>query len=166
MLKASIYKIHNQRIKSSNHIMRFKEAYRWTYDEEKLYSTFLESPILHLCCGKSLLGDVRVDIDSKVRPDIVSDQLHLPFKNQSFQTAIYDPPWINNQNAWAGYELARVVRKRVVAISGTFWVEIPKPFVLKHIFVLKKVSPVVKLVFVYENPHGELGVKVRNFRRF
>lgn len=36
----------------------------WEYDqeEERFYETLLKGRTLHVCCGKSRMGDVRVDI--------------------------------------------------------------------------------------------------------
>jgi len=138
-----------------NRVTVFKEAWRWTKDEEAIYARFLKGFTLHLCCGKSLLGDIRIDVDRRLKPTIVADQNHLPFKDKVFDTALWDPPWINNQNYRVGFKLAKVVKKRIIAISNT-WVYIPKPFTLTHLYVLKKVSPVVKLVFIYENLNRSL----------
>lgn len=59
---------------------------RWFRERAKGYT-------LHVCCGKSTLGDVRVDADPENEPDILGDAHNLPFDDCSFDTAIIDPPW-------------------------------------------------------------------------
>jgi len=39
---------------------------------------------LDVGCGKRKIGDINVDIDKKVKPDIICDIHHLPFKNSQF----------------------------------------------------------------------------------
>jgi len=48
---------------------------------------------LNICCGKDRTGNVRVDLDSNVQPDIIADVRYPPFKNDSFDTVICDPPF-------------------------------------------------------------------------
>ena len=59
--------------------------------------------VLHVCCGMSKVGNIRVDIDRSVKPDIIADVDHLPFRPGTFDVVICDPPfkkynrfkWIN-----------------------------------------------------------------------
>jgi len=70
---------------------KFKKAWSWPESVEKFISLFLVSPSLHIFCGESDLGDIRVDLHTDA--DVKADAFHLPFRNESFQTIVADPPW-------------------------------------------------------------------------
>ena len=70
---------------------RFKRAWSWPEPIEKFISLFLVSPSLHIFCGESGLGDVRVDLH--LNADVKADAFHLPFRDECFQTVLADPPW-------------------------------------------------------------------------
>lgn len=143
----------------SDTVTRFRETWAWCRREEELYAKLLRGykPILHLFSGRSSLGDVRVDkegfpeVTHRLRIAPRKD-FKLPFRDMEFDATIFDPPWINQYFIWASYEVPRVTRRRIIAITGCFWWEPHKkyPFKLTAIYVVKKVSPVVKLVFVYD----------------
>lgn len=48
--------------------------------------------VLHLCSG-SVRSGYTVDIRPRVRPKIIADARHLPFKSETFMWAIADPPY-------------------------------------------------------------------------
>lgn len=49
--------------------------------------------VLNFPCGESILGDVRVDIDPSVNPDIIADLDSIPFGDGSYDTVYCDPPY-------------------------------------------------------------------------
>jgi len=139
-------------------VTRFQESWAWLDKEERLYAKLLKGyhPILHLFSGKSMLGDVRVDQENftqvthqiRIEP---SKNYKLPFRDMEFDACIFDPPWINQYMIWTTKEVPRVTRRRIIAITGNFWWEPKsKAWKLTKIYVVKMVSPVVKLVFVYD----------------
>src|SRR5271166_2387538 len=65
----------------------------WPEDVTGTISSLLIPRSLHVCCGHSPLGDVRVDFDPEVKPDIVVDAAKLPFDDASFETVLCDPPY-------------------------------------------------------------------------
>ena len=74
--------------------------YRWVYPNSFLQrlSTlidFEDKEILHLFCGSSTFGTVRVDINPDVSPDVLLDltKEKLPFPDNSFDVVIADPPY-------------------------------------------------------------------------
>lgn len=70
---------------------------------------------LHVCCGLSELGDVRLDL-SQPGAHVRADAARLPFADQSFTTVLCDPPY-NGVFRWQHdmlSELARVARRRVI----------------------------------------------------
>ena len=51
----------------------------------------IEGSTLHVCCGSSGLGDVRIDLHTEA--DVKADMFHLPFRRETFDTVLCDPPW-------------------------------------------------------------------------
>ena len=140
-----------------NNVTLFREAWLWSDSEEKLYAKFCEGRVLHLFSGKSMLGDVRIDIheDSAANMRIdLSKAIKLPFEDLSFDTTIADPPWAGPQiwNNWMTLmkEIVRVTRKRVIFILGNLIYLLPPPFILTKIYIVKKISPQVKIVYIWE----------------
>jgi len=75
--------------------MVYKKEYKdpqWLKDIVKEY---LKPKSLNLCCGMSKFGDVRVDIDPKVKPDVVADMwdINKMFDRASFDSIYCDPVW-------------------------------------------------------------------------
>ncbi len=71
---------------------------------------------LHVCCGRSPLGDVRLDIDTLNSPHIIGDGARLPIASRSFETVLCDPPY-NSKLQWDHWlleELARVSTRRII----------------------------------------------------
>lgn len=146
----------------------FRRAWVWSEAEERLYARLCVGSVLHLCSGYSALGDVRLDINREFRPDVVADVHYLPFRDLSFDTVVIDPPWHGPQS-WMKWEqmardIVRVARRRVVVVLGCLIYVLPRPFVLREVYVVKKVSPMVKLVYVWERADGVL-LGTRHFRR-
>ena len=145
-------------------VTRFKESWVWDDTEEKLYRRLLKGckTVLHLFSGRSSLGTVRVDeknfpeVTHRVRIKPV-EGFRLNFEDASFDAVVADPPWINRYLTWLSKEAFRIARRKVLIITGCFWLEPHKKYAqawrLKHLYVVKRVSPVVKLVFLYERSH-------------
>lgn len=56
---------------------------------------------LNFPCGKSTVGDVRVDILPELKPDVIADLKHPPFRPGVFEVVICDPPFsIFNRFRW------------------------------------------------------------------
>jgi tRNA G10 N-methylase Trm11 len=52
--------------------------------------------ILDMCCGSKMF------YFNKTNPNVIFDFGALPFKNESFQTVVFDPPYLTRggPNAW------------------------------------------------------------------
>ncbi len=88
----------------------------WPEAVEEFLSGLLKGRTLHLCCGESKLGDVRLDQDAAHSPDVIGDAAHTEFKDRSFETVLCDPPY-NGEFQWNHdllSELARVANSRIV----------------------------------------------------
>ena len=51
----------------------------WPEDVSRLLADTLIHKSLHVCCGKSPLGDIRLDSDASNNPAVVADAAKLPF---------------------------------------------------------------------------------------
>ena len=58
------------------HIYRVKKVL-WPEDVESFLKTLFVGRTLHVCCGASRLGDVRLDADNSHDPDIVCDAANM-----------------------------------------------------------------------------------------
>lgn len=142
-------------------VTMFREAWLWSKKEERLYAKLCIGKTLHLFSGRSMLGDVRVDINSPTATHKIDlSEGKLPFADLEFDTVIADPPWVGPQiwDKWENLmrEIVRVTRKRVIFILGNLIFLLPNPFKLTKIYVLKKISPQVKLVYVWDRADGIL----------
>ena len=63
--------------------------------QKRIEYTIKEKPLLHACSGQdTLFGDVTIDIDPKMDPDIVADiTRRIPYPDNSFAAAFADFPW-------------------------------------------------------------------------
>lgn len=76
---------------------KYKEAYSFPDDLERIILKYAHGYTLHIPCGKSGIGDVRVDYDPDVKPTIVWDMWDFPNHPEcgkmKFDTVISDPIW-------------------------------------------------------------------------
>lgn len=67
----------------------------WIWD--KKVNDFVRNKIkgysLNICAGLSDVGDVKIDLDPKNKDVQMADMNKLPFKDNTFDTVISDPPW-------------------------------------------------------------------------
>lgn len=93
----------------------------WSWDEgtEEWIKGMLIGYSLHLCCGNSKIGDVRMDILKRLKPDIVGDLFHLPFRPLSFDTVLVDPPFNYYFKVGWCYTVSDLARKRVIFSTPT-----------------------------------------------
>lgn len=87
----------------------------WHKSIEEVLEEDLIGITLHICCGKSKLGDIRLDL---YEPDVnvKGDAARLPFAKQSVDTVLIDPPY-NGKFQWNHdmlSELCRVAKKRII----------------------------------------------------
>jgi hypothetical protein len=89
----------------------------WPVSIEEYLSSLFIGRVLHVCCGKSILGDVRLDLNepsadlrcdaSNMRGVVIDDE---------FDTVLCDPPY-NGKFQWNHdllAELARIASKRII----------------------------------------------------
>ena len=99
----------------TSHLFTVKQVL-WPEAVSDVLQTLLIPKSLHVCSGKSMLGDVRVDLDPANKPDVVADANDLPFEDASFESVLCDPPY-NGKFQWNHdllKELSRVASKRII----------------------------------------------------
>ncbi|WP_309492829.1 methyltransferase domain-containing protein [Candidatus Hecatella orcuttiae] len=73
--------------------------------------------VLDVGCGRSKQGDVNVDIDPTVKPDVVADMHHLPFQDKSFNKVFITHAFEHSGNPELLLrELTRVSKTQVTII--------------------------------------------------
>ena len=74
--------------------LEFREAFLWEKEIEDFVKERIKGYSLNVPCGKSKLGDVRLDLDPTLSMrgayDFFKDK--LPYEHNTFDTVISDPP--------------------------------------------------------------------------
>ena len=101
----------------TSHIYTVKKVL-WPREIESFLETLFIGRTLHVCCGKSRIGNVRLDIDPANAPDIVCDAANMrgAVADGEFETVLCDPPY-NGVFRWNHdllSELARVASRRII----------------------------------------------------
>ena len=127
--------------------LSFKQI--WTFPEqvEKRIAGKMDKGLwLHAPVGISKIGlgpfnddiqVVTVDVDPRVKPDVVADIFHLPFKNNTFDGAISDPIWYTKekektiglsypQRRYLSYEIRDKLKPGALWIFNGLWNPIVK----------------------------------------
>ena len=146
-------------------LQKLKIEWCWDKSEEDFYSSLCIGRTLHVCCGKSKLGDVRVDVKPKDEGVRFMDYHNLEFKDLSFDTALCDPPWgkrggegFDKGLKWL-HELERVAKKRIIVIHHHF-LTIPN-FKLVQAYCLRSHSSRLwKVVGVYDRVQNWLSESI------
>lgn len=100
----------------NSHVYTVKKVL-WHKNIEDFLLTLFIGKTLHVCCGKSKLGDVRLDLYAD-NVDIKCDASNMKefIKNDEFETVLCDPPY-NGKFQWNHdllSELSRVSSKRII----------------------------------------------------
>lgn len=88
----------------------------WSDSIQEFLPSLFVGRTLHVCCGHSLLGDVRIDMDKATYPEVIADAARLPVYSDAFETVLADPPY-NGKFQWNHdllAELARVASQRII----------------------------------------------------
>ena len=81
---------------------------------------------LNICCGKSKVGDIRIDLDPNAERNFIGDLFHPPFRKFSFDTVICDPPYSYfNKWIWV-FRISDLARKRFLIASPNISVNLSR----------------------------------------
>lgn len=120
-------------------MVKIKEIYRERWHDPKqvnsLVKRYLKSKSLNFPCGMSKLGDIRVDIDPNVKPDITMDMYNPDFKGERFDSIYCDPPWNipYDKRIPLIYKQFDLLKPNGVLIYNAPWIPNAKGFYIKEI---------------------------------
>lgn len=116
-------------------------ALLWPRDVHEWIERHCIGKTLHVCCGKSMIGDCRIDMNEP-GANIRADAARLPFARQSWDTVLIDPPY-NGVFQWNHdmlAELARVSRLRIIFQHWFIPVDSNSRFKKSHRFQLTELA--------------------------
>lgn len=101
----------------TSHLYTVKKVL-WPKSIEEFLPNLFIGRTIHVCSGLSLLGDVRLDLDPEVKPDIVCDAANMSefVGDDEFNTVLCDPPY-NGKFQWNHNllsELPRIASDRII----------------------------------------------------
>ena len=105
--------------------LQFRRSWRWKHPIEEFFKIHTEGKhSLNVCCGQSKIGTCRVDVDPNSTATHLADIRALPFKDNTFDVTISDPPWKLGffQRFRPFYECVRVTKLGGLIIYNATWV--------------------------------------------
>lgn len=72
--------------------MRYRQVWRWPDSVEAFIRSRARGFTVHVCSGKSSLGDLRIDSDTE-EANIKADCFNVPLRDDIADTVLCDPPW-------------------------------------------------------------------------
>ena len=70
-----------------------QDCWVWNKTVEEFVKNKIKGYTLNICSGKSILGDVKIDLDPADSSVIKGDMREIAFPDNTFDTVIQDPPW-------------------------------------------------------------------------
>ena len=117
----------------------FREAFLWEKEIEDFIRKNAKGYTLNVPCGKSKIGDIRLDIDASLSMRGAFDMFKqkLPYPNNTFDTVISDPPWKMSHyfRPRLFFELVRVAKIGGRIIYNATWIPTSKYTKLIEIWV-------------------------------
>jgi len=113
----------------------------WSYPravEKKLIEDTKDGSVLQLFGGRSRWG-TRLDVDAIVRPDVIGDAWLPPFRQDSFDYVILDPPYfhLNAQMKTSLFRAAGWIARRQVIWFSTVWQSTSGGLRFKHGYLVR-----------------------------
>ncbi len=101
-----------------------KDSWIWNGTVEDFVKSKLEGHSLNICAGKSIIGDVKIDLDPQDRSVIKGDMRAIPYPDNTFDTVIQDPPWKIGfyHRMRPFFECVRVCKIGGLIIYNAYWV--------------------------------------------
>ncbi len=70
-----------------------QKAWVWNESVTNFVKDKIKGKSLNVCAGKNPICDVNLDLDPKDKSILKGDMRLLPFKSNTFDTVVSDPPW-------------------------------------------------------------------------
>lgn len=102
--------------------LSFKKTWAWPWSVECFVRKNIKGRSLHVCCGSSKIGDVKVDMYVERKDIVKADMFDLPYKEE-FDTVICDPPWElpYHKRHKLLYSLRDALKPNGILIFNCFW---------------------------------------------
>lgn len=119
--------------------LEFRPAFMWEEEIEDFVKKRMKGYTLNVPCGKSKLGDIRLDADPSLSMreayDFFNDE--LPFGNNVFDTVISDPPWKIGHyfRPKLFFPLVEVCKVGGEIIYNATWIPTSKYVELKEVYI-------------------------------
>lgn len=106
----------NDSMRQVNGVDSFRPEWSDPDDITEWLNRNLPGRTLNICSGKSPVGDIRLDAEATVRPDVVGDVHSLPFVDSAFDSVYVDPPFGLYQSPGGHWpdEVWRVTKERAI----------------------------------------------------
>ncbi len=100
---------------------RYREAFSWTRSIDDFVKWEIrETPLLHVCAGRSAWGDVTLDLHV-ASADVQGDWQALPFPADAFGAVFADPPWDSGHKSEVAAFVREAMRVAPVAYLMAPW---------------------------------------------
>ena len=119
--------------------LEFREAFMWEKEIEDFVKEKMKGYTLNVPCGKSKLGNIRLDIDPtfsmRKAYDFFKDE--IPYKDNTFDTVISDPPWKIGHyfRPRLFFKLVEVCKIGGTIIYNATWIPTSKYTKLKEVWI-------------------------------
>ena len=151
--------------KTQKAIFKYKKMWSFPERTEEFCKSKMFGKTLHVCCGSSLLGDVRIDIEKQDMQDTKSgfkrgDMYNLPVENNSFDSVLIDPPWhipYNKRMAFM-YEVRDKLKINGVLILNAPFIPKLKCMILQDVYYGERAFYMnnVALISIYKKIQDQL----------
>lgn len=116
---------------------KIQPCWIWNKTVEEFVKTKIYGHSLNVCAGKSSIGDIKIDLDPADKSVLKGDMRQLPFKDNTFDTVIQDPPWKIGfyERMKPFFECVRVCKVGGTIIYNAYWIPRSKIVELKGLWV-------------------------------
>lgn len=111
---------------------------------------------LNVCCGKSFVGETRIDLFDEANLTMKADCKHLPFRPGSFDTVICDPPFSYfNRFKWI-VSMSWIAKKRFMISTPAANVLLDRRNWKKSLYAADTNLPFIRFYFVFDRLNDSL----------
>lgn len=105
-------------------IVSLQKSWIWEKPITDFVKERLKGYSLNVCAGMNELGSKKIDLDPKDRSIIRADMINLPFKDNTFDSIVSDPPWKIGffQRMKPFFECVRVCKIGGIIIYNAYWI--------------------------------------------
>jgi len=126
------------------------QQWSWNKKTECIIKNECRGFTLNVCCGKSQIGDVRVDLNRALNPTLIADVKNLPFRKNSFDTVVCDPPFSFYQRIKWILPLADLCRRKLMLSTPTLCIRLSKKYWKKRYLITEQNTLFLRIWQIFE----------------